>query len=191
MKRRFFWPVAFCGILAVLALSTEKAQAELGVIPIGGNFTLTNTESKSVSLSDFDDKVVLIFFGYTTCPDVCPSALSTLQTVRSQLGDKASRAQIILITVDPERDTKERLKEYVAYFDPTTIGLTGTAQEIAEVAAKYRMSYKKIITDSAEDYAVDHGDFIYLIDTQGRTRALYRSNSPVKKMVDDILSLLN
>ncbi len=189
MKKKLFWPVVFCGILVALTLGTEKAQAALGIIPIGGNFTLTNTDGKKVSLSDFDGQIVLLFFGYTNCADICPAGLSKLQTVRNQLGDKASHTQIIFITVDPERDTREKLKAYVAYFGPTNIGLTGEPQEIAEVAAKYRMSYKK--TGSAEDYAVDHGNFIYLIDTQGRTRSLYRSTTPVKKMVSDILSLIN
>ena len=192
IKKKFLWPVVFCGILAALTLNTEEAQAELGVITgIGGNFTLTGGDGKPVSLSDFNDRIILLFFGYTTCPDVCPTAMSTLETVQNQLGSKASQTQIIFITVDPERDTPERLKAYVAYFGPANIGLTGTAQEIAEVAAKFRMSYKKIATESDSDYSVDHMDFIYLIDTQGRTRALYRSTTPVKKMVDDILSLLD
>jgi protein SCO1/2 len=192
MKKLFFWPAIFCGILAVLALSTEKAQAELGVMSgIGGNFTLTGTDGKPVSLSDFNDKVVMIFFGYTHCPDVCPTALSTMEAVRSELGSKASRVQNIFITVDPERDTLEKIKAYVGYFGDGNVGLAGTPQEIAKVAAQYRMSYRKIVTDGSADYAVDHMDFIYLIDTQGRIRALHRSTSSVEKMVSDVQSLLN
>jgi protein SCO1/2 len=192
MKKLFFWPAIFCGILAVLALSTEKAQAELGVMSgIGGNFTLTGAEGKQVSLSDFNDQVVLIFFGYTHCPDVCPTALTTMEAVRSQLGSKASRVQNIFISVDPERDTPEIVQAYVGYFGDDNVGLTGTPQEIAKVAAQYRMSYRKIVTDGSADYAVDHMDFIYLIDTQGRIRALHRSTSSVEKMVSDVLSLLN
>ncbi len=192
MKKLLFWPAAFCGIIVLLALSPERAQAELGVMSgIGGDFTLTGTNDKPVSLSDFNDKVVLIFFGYTHCPDVCPTALSTMEAVRSGLGSKATRLQNIFITVDPERDTPEKIKAYIGYFGDDHVGLTGTPQEIARVAAQYRMSYKKIKTDSTEDYAVDHMDFIYLIDTHGRIRALYRSTSPVEKMVGDVLSLLN
>lgn len=192
MKKLFFWPAFFCGILAVLALSTEKAQAELGVISgIGGNFTLTGAEGKQVSLSDFNDQVVLIFFGYTHCPDVCPTALSTMEAARSQLGSKASRVKNIFITVDPERDTPEKVQAYVGYFGDDNVGLTGTPQEIAKVAAQFRMSYRKIVTDGSADYAVDHMDFIYLIDTQGRTRALYRSTTPAKKIASGVLSLLN
>jgi len=192
MKRLFFLPAVFCGILALLALGTEKAQAELGVVPgIGGNFTLTGADGKPVSLVDLNDRVVLLFFGYTSCPDVCPTAMLTLKTARGMLGEKASRVQIVFITVDPERDTPEKVKSYVAHFDATAIGLTGTPQEIAEVAAKYRTSYEKVETGSAAGYAVSHTDFIYLIDGHGRIRTLYRSTSPVKKMVSDILDLLN
>ncbi|MDT8376528.1 MAG: SCO family protein [Mariprofundaceae bacterium] len=192
MKKLFFWPVVFCGILAMLAMSTEKAQAELGVISgIGGNFTLTGTNGKPVSLSDFNGKVVLIFFGYTTCPDVCPTAMSTLEAVQSELGSKADQTQVILISVDPERDTQEKLDKYVGYFGEDNIGLRGTPEEIAKVAAQFRMSYKKVETDSAVGYLVDHMDFIYLIDAQGRTRSLHRSTTPVERIVSDVQSLLN
>lgn len=192
MKKLLFWPAILCGIMAVLALSTERAQAELGIMSgIGGNFTLTGTDNKPVSLSDFNDKVVLIFFGYTHCPDVCPTALSTMAAVRSELGSKATRVQNIFITLDPERDTLESIKAYVGYFGDGNIGLAGTPQEIARVATQFRMSYRKIPTDSATGYSVDHMDFIYLIDTHGRTRALHRSTSPVEKIVSDVLSLLN
>jgi protein SCO1/2 len=117
--------------------------------------------------------------------------MATLETVQRQLGSKANRTQIIFITVDPDRDTLEKLKSYIAYFDASTIGLTDSSQKIAEVAAKFRMSYKKVAAKNNADYSIDHMDFIYLIDTQGRTRALYRSTSPVKKIVGDILELIN
>ncbi len=192
MKKLLFWPTVFCGIMVALTLSPESAQAELGVMSgIGGNFTLTGTKGKPVSLSDFKGKVVMIFFGYTHCPDVCPTALSTMEAVRSELGSKAARVQNIFITVDPERDTLESVKAYVGYFGDGNVGLVGTPQEIAKVATQFRMSYRKIPTDSATGYSVDHMDFIYLIDTEGRTRALYRSTSPVEKIASDVLSLLN
>ncbi|MCF7821787.1 MAG: SCO family protein [Mariprofundaceae bacterium] len=176
----------------MLTLSPGKAQAELGVMSgIGGNFTLTGTNGKPVSLSDFNDKIVMIFFGYTHCPDVCPTALSTMEAVKSKLGSKASRVQNIFISVDPERDTPEKVTAYVGYFGDGNVGLTGTPQEIAKVAAQYRMSYKKIASEGATGYLVDHMDFIYLIDTEGRIRALHRSTSSVEKMASDVLSLLN
>jgi protein SCO1/2 len=192
MKKMFLWPVVFCGTLAILALSTEKVQAEVGFVPgIGGDFTLTGTDGKLVSLGDFNGRAVLVFFGYTSCPDVCPTAMLTMQTVQELLGEKANQVQIVFITVDPERDTLEKIKSYVAYFGASTIGLRGTPQEIAEVAAKYRVAYKKVEAENAAYYSVDHTDFIYLIDGQGRTRSLYRSTSPVKKMVSDVLELMN
>jgi protein SCO1/2 len=192
VNQRLLLPLVFCGILAALGLSMEKVRAEVGFVSgIGGNFTLTGTNGKLVSLEDFNGQIVLIFFGYTSCPDICPTAMSKLAAVRGLLGKKADRVQIIFITLDPERDTLEKLKPYVAHFGASTIGLTGTPQEIAEVAAKYRVAYKKVEADSAENYSVAHTDVIYLIDAHGRTRTLYRSASPVEKMVSDILELMN
>lgn len=191
MKRLFLWPAVFCGMLAILALSTEKAQAELGFVPgIGGDFTLTGTDGKPVGLGDFKDRIVLVFFGYTSCPDVCPTALLTLKTVRGMLGEKAKRVQIVFITVDPDRDTPQKVKSYVAHFDASAVGLTGTPQQIAQVAAKYRASYEKVEMGGAAGYAVSHTDFIYLIDGQGRLRTLHRSTTPVKKIAEDVLDLL-
>ncbi|NOZ52911.1 MAG: SCO family protein [Gammaproteobacteria bacterium] len=193
MRRILVCPAVFCSILAMVVLSIDNVQADLPPAPvdIGGDFTLTGTDGKPVSLGDFKDQIVLLFFGYTYCPDVCPTAMLTLQNVRGMLGEKASRVNILFITVDPERDTLETLKPYMAYFGSSFIGLRGSLQETARVAALYRTSYRKVETDSASEYLVAHSDFIYLIDDQGRTRSMYRSHTPTKKIVDDILELMN
>lgn len=192
MKRVLVWPAVFCSVLAMILLTMGNVQAKLPPPPagIGGDFTLTGTDGKPMSLRDFKDQTVLLFFGYTYCPDVCPTAMLTLTSVQEMLGEKAGRVSILFITVDPERDTLEKLKSYVAYFGPSFFGLGGSSQEIAKVAALYRASYQKVEMDSSSVYQVSHTDFIYLIDGQGRTRSMYRSSSPAKNIVDDILELV-
>ena len=103
----------------------------------GGDFSLTGPEGKTVSLEDFRNKVVLIYFGYTFCPDVCPITLSNLKLLMLDLGEKAEDVQVIFISIDPERDTYQKLKDYVPYFHPTFIGLTGSEADLAAVAKKY------------------------------------------------------
>ena len=104
----------------------------------GVDFSLTGPEGKTVSLRDFWNKVVLIYFGYTFCPDVCPITLSNLKLIMLDLGEKAEDVQVIFISIDPERDTYEKLKDYVPYFHPTFLGLTGSEADIAAVAKKYQ-----------------------------------------------------
>lgn len=192
MKRILVWPAVFCAVLVMILLGMENVQAKLPPPPagIGGDFTLTGANGKPVSLGDFKGQTVLLFFGYTYCPDVCPTAMLTLKRVRSILGEKASRVSVLFITVDPERDTLEKLKSYEDFFGPAVIGLRGSPQEIAKVTALYRTSYQKVEMDGASGYQVAHTDFIYLIDGQGRTRSMYRSQTPAKNIVDDILELM-
>jgi protein SCO1/2 len=169
-----------------------NAQAKLPPPPagIGGDFTLTGADGKPVSLGDFKGQTVLLFFGYTYCPDVCPTAMLTLKRVRSMLGEKASRISVLFVTVDPERDTLEKLKAYESFYGPAVTGLRGSPQEIAKVTVLYRTSYQKVEMDGDSGYQVAHTDFIYLIDGQGRTRSMYRSQTPAKNIVDDILELM-
>lgn len=191
IKRTAGWSRVFCSILAMIVLGTGSALAELPPAPvgIGGNFILTGTDGRPVSLGDFKGKTVLLFFGYTYCPDVCPTTLYNLTSVRDMLGDKASQFSILFITVDPERDTLKNLQTYETFFGPSVTALRGSSQQTAKVAALYRSSYKKDETGSASEYLIGHTDFIFLIDGQGRTRSMYRSHTPAKKIVDDILEL--
>ena len=109
----------------------------------GGDFSLTGPEGKTVSLEDFRNKVVLIYFGYTFCPDVCPITLSNLKLLMLGLQEKADDVQVIFVSIDPERDNYEKLKDYVPYFHPTFIGLTGSETDLAAVAKKYQTFYLK------------------------------------------------
>jgi len=149
---------------------------------IGGDFTLQSADGP-VSLHDFRGKVVLIYFGYTSCPDVCPTSLAAMSAALSQLRpEELERVQGLFVTVDPERDDAARVKAYAAHFHPKILGLTGTSEEIAEVARRYLVIYEKVpMKESAMGYAVDHSSIVYLVGPDGRVRDLVRhSNSPAE-----------
>ena len=149
--------------------------------PAGGEFTLQGAQG-NVRLSDFRGKVVLIYFGYTYCPDVCPTSLSLLAQALSELApDERARVQGIFISVDPERDTAARLQEYTPFFHPQIVGLSGTAAQIARVAEQYGSRYHKQAPDAEGRYAVDHSSATYVVDPQGRlTAALPHASTPAQ-----------
>ena len=156
----------------------------------GGDFSLTGPEGKTVSLEDFRNKVVLIYFGYTFCPDVCPITLSNLKMLMLSLEEKAEDVQVIFISIDPERDTYQKLKDYVPYFHPTFIGLTGSEAELALVAKKYQTFYLKQKVESEAGYLMAHSDVVILVDQNGRFRGRYKSKYDLDKLKTDIRWLL-
>lgn len=135
---------------------------------IGGDFSLQSLQGP-VSLNQFGDKLVVLYFGYTSCPDVCPTTLYALTQALEQLSpQEQQQIQAIFISVDPERDDPQKLAEYAKHFHPQMIGATATAEEIAELAKRYRVFYRKVsLPDSALGYSVDHSSVLYLVDTQG------------------------
>ena len=156
----------------------------------GGDFSLTGPEGKTVSLEDFRKKLVLIYFGYTFCPDVCPVTLSNLKLLMLSLQEKAEDVQVIFISIDPERDTFQKLKDYVPYFHPTFIGLTGSEAELASVAKKYQTFYLKQKVESEAGYLMAHSDVVILVDQNGRFRGRYKSKYDLDKLTTDIRWLL-
>ena len=156
----------------------------------GGDFSLTGPEGKTVSLEDFRNKVVLIYFGYTFCPDVCPITLSNLKMLMLSLEEKAEDVQVIFISIDPERDTYQKLKDYVPYFHPTFIGLTGSEADLASVAKKYQTFYLKQKVESEAGYLMAHTDVVILVDQNGRFRGRYKSKYDLDKLTTDIRWLL-
>ncbi len=130
------------------------------------DFILTGADGP-VSLSDFGDKVVLLYFGYTFCPDICPGTLADLGQVLREMGDDAENIQVIMVTVDPERDTPAQLAEYVTHFYPSFIGLSGTEQEIGTVAAQYGVFYERHEGTAATGYLIDHTARVFVIDQKG------------------------
>lgn len=147
---------------------------------MGGDFTLRSAAGP-VSLSDFRGKVVLIYFGYTSCPDVCPTSLGALSAALKQLSpQEMARIQPIFISVDPERDTPAKIVEYVHYFHPKMIGVTGSLAEVREIADRYGAYFRKAeVENSALGYAVDHSSVIYVVDEKGRlVDMIQHSGSP-------------
>ncbi|BCN93681.1 SCO family protein [Thiomicrorhabdus immobilis] len=137
--------------------------------PQGGNFTLTGIDGNK-QLSDYKGKLVLLYFGYTYCPDICPTNLGNLSIAYQQLTDEEKAGlQIIFVSVDPERDTPQRLQEYANYFDANIVGLTSSDETIAQVAKEYGVVYAKVDDpNNGSNYAVDHSAFTYVIDLDGK-----------------------
>jgi protein SCO1/2 len=181
--------VAFgLGSLAALALRPSGGPAiQTGKALIGGPFTLTNQDGKRMTEQDFRGKYMLVAFGYTSCPDVCPAELQTMANAMDTLGDKADRVNPVFITVDPERDTAEQMRSYVKNFSPRFVGLTGTPDEIKQAARAYRVFYAKSEDkSSALGYLMDHSAFIYLMSPQGEYVTHFAYGVPPDKIAATI-----
>ena len=158
---------------------------------LGGDFTLTSQFGAQTSLSQFRGKVVLLTFGYTFCPDVCPATLAELTRVHRTLGEDSPRVQTLFITVDPERDSAARLKEYLSSFHPGIIGLTGPLPEISAVALNYGSYFAKQDSNAAALYLMDHTAFTYLLDQEGVVRHLYHFGDGANLIVKGVRQLLH
>jgi protein SCO1/2 len=156
----------------------------------GRDFSLTDHTGKPRTLADFRGKVVVVFFGYTRCPDVCPTTLADLKIAREQLGEDGKRVQVLFVTVDPERDTQQLLANYVPAFDPSFLGLYGDAAATVRVAKEFKVFYQKVPGKTPDSYTVDHTSGSYVFDPQGRLRLLVRPGN-VPNLVADLRTLLN
>lgn len=152
---------------------------------------LASSNEGTFELTSQTGKIVLIFFGYTSCPDVCPTTMSEMKQVRQLLKDDAEKVQVVFITVDPERDTQERLASYLSLFDPENIGLTGTTEELEAVYQEYGV-FREIDTASQTEagYLVNHSSRLYLIDQQGNLRLTYAFGTEPEDIAADIAHLL-
>ena len=154
------------------------------------DFRLTDHTGKPRSLADFKGKIVVLFFGYTQCPDVCPTTLTELSQVKQLLGADADKLQVLLVTVDPQRDTPEVLKAYMANFDPAFLALRGSAEELAAMAKDFKVYYKRTEGKTPTSYSMDHSAASYVYDTQGRLRLYTRYGSGAQALASDIKLLL-
>ncbi|MGD0109501.1 MAG: SCO family protein [Rhodopila sp.] len=160
-------------------------------ISIGGPFTLENGSGKPVTDRDFRGKYMLVYFGYTFCPDVCPTTLNAVADAMDKLGPASSRIQTLFITVDPKRDTPPVVKQYAAAFGPSIQGLTGTAEEIAQVAKEYRVYYAEHRTGSGpNDYSMDHSSVLYLMGPDGAFVAPVRADQSGDEMAANLKKLM-
>ena len=153
------------------------------------DFSVRGSDGAALTLSRYRGKVVVLGFGYTSCPNVCPATLAVLAQAQRKLGPLASQVQVIYLTVDPERDDTARLKQYLAAFDPSFVGGTGSAAQMAAVRASYGVSAEKV--GSGKDYGVAHSSFIYLITRDGKLQALMPFGHKADDYVHDISMLLN
>ena len=151
---------------------------------------LTGHDGKAHGLADFRGKVVVVFFGFTHCPDVCPTTLAKLAEVSTRLGNDADRMQVLFVTVDPERDTTEVLSRYVPAFGPHFLGLTGDAAAIARTAKEFKVVYQKQPGATPDAYTVDHSSGTFVFDPEGHVRLFVRHDQPVEDLVHDIRLLL-
>jgi protein SCO1 len=175
-------------VLATVLLGPYRFHgSELRTPKPAKDITLTGPGGKPVSLSDFKGKLVVLYFGYTYCPDVCPTTLAELAQAMRKLGKKADQVQVVMVTVDPDRDTPEHLAEYLAYFNPTFVGLSGTPEQIAAAAAAYGIYYHKNEGTPASGYTVDHTATLTALDEQGQVRLFW----PYGTAGDDIAADLS
>ena len=159
-------------------------------VAIGGPFKLTNHLGQTITNKDFPNKYLLVYFGYTFCPDICPTALQSLTMALNELGDKAKMFQPLFITVDPPRDEIQHLAEFVKDFHPTLMALRGTPKETKALADAYKVYYA-VVNAEEEYYQIDHTSLIYVINPKGEYVTHFRHNTPVKEMYKILKRLKN
>jgi protein SCO1 len=175
--------VSACSPPAPTFKSTDISGVEWG----SGEFELTAHTGQRMKASDFRGKVVVMFFGFTHCPDVCPPTMAKLAMLMKRLGDDAQRVQILFVTVDPENDTVKQLAGFIPPFHPSFIGLTGTDKEIAAMASEYKVAYGK---NPKNPTLVDHSTGILIKDAKGKLRLLVKNDVPVEDLEHDVRVLL-
>ena len=159
--------------------------------PVAPEIELTRAAETDFQLSEMRGKVVALFFGYTSCPDICPTTMAELNQALQKLGDQADHVQVLFVTVDPQRDTPARVQEYVDHFNPSFIGLSGSEPELAKVWNEYGVFRQVVEGTSAAGYLVDHTARVTLIDQQGNLRVSFPFDTPVEDVLHDLKLLLN
>lgn len=184
--------LAFGGLLAAcqrkqLAFTSTDVTGS----DIGSDLNLTDHNGTRRSMADFRGKAVVVFFGFIQCPDVCPTTLASFAEVMKQLGPDADKVQVLLVTVDPERDTAPVLKEYVTQFDPSFLGLSGNAEETSRVAKSFKVFYAKVPGKEPGSYSMDHSAGVYIFDPKGNLRLYGRHTATPDSLTADIRQLLD
>lgn len=181
--------LAIGGITAwmLLGQAPPNATVATGKALVGGPFSLTDASGRRVTEKDFAGRKMLVFFGFTSCPDVCPGGLQVIASALEKLGPKADKIAPVFITLDPERDTPAKVGEYVKSFSPRLTGLSGTLEEATAAAKAYRVYYKKVPGSDAGSYTLDHTSIIYLMDENGQ----YQAHYPYPVTVDELAKRLD
>lgn len=198
-QRRFLFvavsaaAIAIIGLLVVMALNNSGNRSQVTTVitgaQIGGPFTLTNHQGRAVTEQDFKGKYMLIYFGYTFCPDVCPTSLQDMTTALEEMGSDADPITPVFITVDPERDTVDAVAEYMEAFHPRMVGLTGSVADTSKAAKAYRVYYAKIPAEegrSENEYLMDHSSYFYLVGPDGTFRDAFQSHMDIGELVQKL-----
>ena len=185
---------ALLGIALLLVFVFKKPYTFNGTViepPLPmEDFLLQTANNEPFRLSDQDGKITLLFFGYTNCPDVCPTTLAEFKQVYEKLGDDAQNVQFVMITADPERDTPDRISEFVSYFNPVFVGLSGERSELEKVYKEFSVFVEKQETDSAAGYLVSHTASVFVLDQNSDLRLTFPYGTSASEMTDDIAQLL-
>lgn len=182
----------FAAILAACSPEAPKFRStDITGAEFGRELALTGHDGKPRSLADFRGKAVVLFFGYTHCPDVCPTTLADVAGALKQLGPDAARVQVLFVTVDPERDTPQVLAQYAPAFDPSFLGLYGDAAATLRAAKEFKIFYEKRPASAPGAYTVDHSAQSYVFDAQGRLRLLLRQERIAQDLAGDLRALLS
>ncbi|MDY0273276.1 MAG: SCO family protein [Advenella sp.] len=182
------------GVMPLVLMGCGKEESlkvhatDITGVNFGREFNLQDATGKRWTLNDFNGKALMMFFGFTQCPDVCPTALARAVEINSLLGKDAERLQVVFVTIDPERDIPEMLAAYTQAFDPGFLGLTGTPEEIAKIAKEFRIYYKKVPTGSS--YTMDHSALSYIFDPKGKLRLSVSHQQSAEECAEDIRQLL-
>ncbi|NVO05493.1 MAG: SCO family protein [Rhodoferax sp.] len=197
-KRHTLQRLAACAMLAVSSAflgACSDSKPSFASIDVTGadyakGFELTDHNGKLRHLTDFNGKVVLMFFGYTQCPDVCPTTMTEMTEIKKSLGADGERLQVLFVTVDPERDTPELLKAYMENFEPSFLALRTTPDKLVELTKDYKIYYKKVEGKTPTSYSMDHSAGSYIYDPKGQLRLFTRYGSPKEALTKDIQILL-
>lgn len=180
--------------LAACSADNDSGQrfhaADIADVSYGGDFNLTDQNGQPRSLADFRGKIVTMFFGYTSCPDVCPTSLNRMRETFELLGEDSEKVQVLFVSVDPERDSGELLAEYMGFFGENFLGLRGSDAETARLAKAYRVYYRKNEPSESGYYTVDHSAGTFVFDTEGKLRLHAPYGQTAAEMADDLRTLL-
>lgn len=177
-------------LLSACSQPVTFRSSDITGVDWGRSLSLSDHHGQPRQLADFKGKVIVVFFGYTQCPDVCPTTLLEMREVRKRLGDEGSQVQVLFVTLDPERDSAQLLSDYVTAFDPSFIGLRGDADATAVAAREFKVFYAKQPGSTPDTYGMDHTTGSYVFDPQGRLRLLVRHGEPADSVASDLRKLL-
>ena len=194
-RRHLLQAIASAAAAPLLLAACGERKPQFNAVDLTGadyakDFQLPDTDGKVRRLQDFKGKAVIVFFGYTQCPDVCPTTMADIAQAKKLLGPDGAKVQGIFITIDPERDTPELLKAYVANFGPDFIALRGTPEQTAAIAKDFKVYYKKVEGKTPGSYTMDHSAASFVYDPEGRLRLYARYGAGPQVLADDLKQLL-